>query len=130
MIAKNQSKPQISLAFCAFFRVTDTRRYLLDSRACTCVSGEAARCVGRERMKEISYAGPQGKGAEADKQGTTLTAEVKHPGVKAACVATSGCTLLTSYPATEGRERPETQSTCLCLSTASQPSRGHIHGLT
>lgn len=135
MISRNQLKPQISLAFCAFFRVTDTR----SSLAFTCLYLHLSRCsilCQEAKGKGDLYTVPQGEGVEAVKQGTTLTAEAKHPCIKAECVAISRCTILISYPATEGKVSSRGQVTelctckCLCLSTASQPSRRHIQGLT
>lgn len=103
MIARNQLKLQISLAFGAFFRATDTGELSL---AFTHLYLHLSRCSmlcrqGRDKGDLVCCT--PGKGHRGRQGAHNPDCRSKHPGIKAEHVATSVCTLLISYPATQGK---------------------------
>lgn len=74
--------------------MTDTRSYLLHSHVCICISADALYTVSAGKAWEKGH----------------RCRQAKHPHIKAECVATSGCTLI-SYPATEGKVSSRGQDT-------------------
>lgn len=115
MIARNQLKLQISLAFGAFFRATDTGELSL---AFTHLYLHLSRCSmlcrqGRDKGDLVCCT--PGKGHRGRQGAHNPDCRSKHPGIKAEHVATSVCTLLISYPATQGKVSSRVQERTLYL---------------